>query len=89
MQHMNARIREDTTAAVAHCRRCRARILWARTDRGRRMPLDIGASTEAGTVALDRGAGGFRASVIGHNRAAELRAAGHRLYVPHAATCTG
>ena len=90
MQRMGVRLRETGHAsAVHHCRRCGARILWARTDRGKRMPLDVAPNTTAGTVAIDRHSSGLHASVFGHQRAAALREAGHRLYVPHVATCQG
>lgn len=39
----------------ARCRSCGAPIVWARTSRGRRIPLDAAPDPERGNVVLDGG----------------------------------
>lgn len=61
------------------CRSCHAPILWAITDNGRRMPVDVG-QVDGGNVLLTQGPdGGHLATVI--------KADGRRAWTSHFATC--
>lgn len=72
---------------VQHCTHCGARILWAITINGKRMPINV-ATAEHGNVSLTRDSGGLYAHVLGAAEATRQRTAGRRLYLAHAATCT-
>lgn len=64
------------------CRSCGARIAWAVTTKGRRIPLDLSVA-EDGNVAVERNdLGDYLASVLGSGDTPD----GDR-YVSHFATC--
>jgi hypothetical protein len=65
------------------CRSCGQRMLWAKTESGKSIPLDPEPAPD-GNVALD----GAVAMVLGPEAAAQCRAAGGRLYKSHFATCS-
>lgn len=71
---------------IQHCASdsCRARIVWARTDRGRRMPVDADP-TDAGTILLvDEHNTEPRARVIAQPDRADHAG---QLHTSHFATC--
>lgn len=73
--------------AGATCRSCGARIVWAVTSAGRRMPVDR-ESSEAGTVSLVVGAAGDLLALVLKGEGIRLaRKHEHPLHTAHFATC--
>lgn len=68
------------------CRSCRAPIVMAVTVNGKNMPVDAFLDPN-GNVSLYDEAGKTRAVVVPKNKLAATRAAGHKLHLPHFATC--
>lgn len=70
---------------MARCRRCRAEVIWAVTERGRDIPLDYRRDEREGMdlFVVVRGI----ATVVKEISRAEVRAAGGRLYAPHSRFC--
>lgn len=68
---------------IATCRSCKARIVWAITARGKRMPFDM-APTRDGNMVLERS--GLAESLL-RARPVELMDLGVERYMPHHATC--
>lgn len=65
------------------CRSCHARIVWAVTKNGKRIPFDFEPS-EAGTFYL---IGGDPPQAIHKHSASPEQAQGRKLYTSHFATC--
>lgn len=66
---------------------CGARIVFAVTEHGKRMPVDELPAAD-GNVELEERAGGvLLARVLGKSAAAAARDAGRELYTSHFATC--
>lgn len=63
---------------MATCRNCSAVIVWAKTEAGKRMPLDAEPVADGNLVLL----GG-----IARAATAEEKKAGWKLYRPHWASC--
>jgi len=68
------------------CRSCGAPIRWARTEKGRPIPLDLDAVRD-GNVDVVWIGGERVAIVLGSADAAAAQIAGHDLYKTHFATC--
>lgn len=68
------------------CESCGAEIIWARTQRGERMPVDVEPSA-AGNVILTGQPPKRRAGVLTRGQAEGARAAGQSLYLSHFASC--
>lgn len=66
------------------CSRCQAPIVWARTDGGKAMPVDLLEDLAGNVGIFVDGAGTVRARVITSERPVEPH---ERLHVPHFATC--
>ena len=65
-----------------NCRSCNAPIVWAITEKGRRMPVDAKPSA-AGNLLLDHERGEWRAIVVKNDDTA----AENELHTSHFATC--
>lgn len=82
---------------ITHCRDCGRDIVWARTNNGKPMPLEVPASDSGNVAALvpaqqrvgdDMALGlGTLAVVLAGDVLDEARERGVRLYVSHFATC--
>ncbi len=71
-----------------HCASCGARVLWATTAEGKRMPLDPRPSEAAGNVTAVVTRGRLISTVLTKRHAARLRATrAQPLYLSHFATC--
>lgn len=70
----------------SRCESCDAEIIWARTQRGERMPLDAEPS-ESGNVLLTGQPPKRRAGVLTRGQAEGARAVGQRLHLSHFASC--
>lgn len=68
------------------CESCQASIVWARTQRGERMPVDADPSP-AGNVVVTGEGRERRAGVLTKGQAAGARAAGQELFLSHFASC--
>lgn len=68
---------------MSHCRGCGREILWAKTVRGRPMPLDPEPDPLRGRIALHHD----QATVLRGHDLATAQLQGDELYVPHWATC--
>lgn len=68
------------------CESCAAPIVWAKTDRGERMPVDADPSP-TGNVLLTGAPPHRLAGVLNQNQAAGARDAGQRLHLSHFASC--
>ena len=68
------------------CRSCGAEIRWARTEKGKRIPLDD-EPTVKGNVTIARQGDHVIASVLGPMEAEIARQEGRTLYLPHHASC--
>lgn len=69
------------------CGSCDAPILWARTQRDERMPVDAAPDPDLGNVILTGTAPHLRAGVLARGQAEGARAAGQPLHTSHFATC--
>lgn len=71
----------------ASCQSCGARIIWAATPAGKRVPLDAFPQDE-GTIALVKGNKEMpEATFLKKHEAEVARDAGRRLFVSHFSTC--
>ncbi|PXY21151.1 hypothetical protein [Prauserella muralis] len=68
------------------CKSCRAHILWATTEDGERMPVDLKPSSNGNVMIAVQG-GRLMAGVLGRAPAARKRLLGVLLHVAHFATC--
>ena len=68
------------------CGSCGAPIVWAKTQRGERMPIDAEPS-DTGNVLLTGQPPQRRAGVLSRGQAEGARAVGQRLHLSHFATC--
>lgn len=66
---------------------CEATIIWARTEAGKLLPLDAEPSDNGNVRYSPAAVGSGRAQVLGAKAAAEARAAGEKLFLPHFVTC--
>jgi len=71
---------------MSRCRSCGAEIRWARTVKGKAIPLDQDP-TVTGNVLLVHGPGSPTAEVLGPLEADAARADGRTLYMPLHASC--
>lgn len=69
------------------CGACGAPIVWARTQRGERMPVDAEPHPELGNVILSGQPPHVTAGVLSKGQAAGARSVGQRLHLSHFATC--
>jgi hypothetical protein len=70
------------------CESCRITVIWARTDAGKAMPVNVKPDPENGNVTLTRMPGGqLRAAVLTRGQAAGARVNGIRLYTSHFVDC--
>lgn len=69
------------------CGSCDAPIVWARTQRGERMPVDAAPDPERGNVMLTGRAPHLRAGVLSRGQAAGARAVGQELHTAHFVNC--
>jgi hypothetical protein len=69
------------------CASCDAPIVWARTQRAERMPVDAEPDAERGNVILTGQPPDVRAGVLSRGQAEGARASGQRLHTSHFATC--
>ena len=72
---------------MAACTSCGERIIFAKTAQGKTMPLDELPNATKGNVHLVENGPKRLATVLGKAKAAEARAAGELLYLPHWVTC--
>jgi len=78
--------RRDLLQHADRCCSCHARIVWARTATGERMPVDERATGNGNVLLMVQG-GHLAAGVLTHAEAARRRAGGMALYISHFATC--
>lgn len=72
---------------MSACRSCDARIIWAKTEAGRPMPLDHTPSPTGTVILLPVGGGRRVARVLAGEELEEYRTANKTLFVTHWATC--
>lgn len=72
--------------AVSPCESCGADLIWARTNKGKSMPIDVDPA-ENGNVQLFNAEGKIHAKVLCGENLRMARLAGAVLHLSHFATC--
>lgn len=71
---------------VSRCRSCDQEMLWARTTKGKAMPLDPEPVPD-GNVQISHDGHELTATILAKDRLEAARVAGARLYRPHHISC--